>query len=383
MSKNILLVSYYCPSRGHAGGLRLLDLYMQIKQIDPTIKLTLLSCRDEGVDWGYDHLKDLFDDIHWVAPQFFKRDFILAHEVFNQQFDVIDCQFHRAGALVNPLKKRFVNTHIVYSIMESQVRVALLSFKSLGRFRPRALLSMWFSGLKEIIYCWHASRVSCVSYADLQILKCFVPAKKLLCIETGISPSEFSGMHKIADANDNIINIEKNKEIIFLAYFSSKTNRDALSWFCKFVHPLIRDKVPDYQFRVVGRGLDDELTSSCHADGVCFVGEVDDLLPEINRALIGISPALHGAGVRGKIHQYAVMGVACVASPLSVVSLKYTHGKDIFLAETAGDFAHYCTKLLTDATLAQTMGQAARLMCLSNYTWAAMVPKISELYLIA
>jgi hypothetical protein len=48
--KRILLVSYYPPTRSHAGGLRLLDLYSLIRKLEPSLRVDLVTCTDSMAD---------------------------------------------------------------------------------------------------------------------------------------------------------------------------------------------------------------------------------------------------------------------------------------------------------------------------------------------
>jgi len=84
--------------------------------------------------------------------------------------------------------------------------------------------------------------------------------------------------------------------------------------------------------------------------------------------------------VRGKIHQYAAVGLPCVASSLAAVGLKYKSGDSILIADNPHDFAKYCISLLNDKDLRTKIGQAAKRICFENYTWHSMTDVISNVY---
>lgn len=377
LTQSILLVSYYAPGRGHAGGLRLLDLYSQIKIIKPDIRLGLLCCTHPEIDWGCEGLAEVFDEIHWITPNEFNVDCIQQHKILQQNFDVIDLQYFQSGGLIRLFRKRYANATTIYNPMESQIRAAKLAFVQ-GKLTLFARLAVY--ALKEIVYCIKADRVGCVSYADLRAMKLFVPSNKLYCVETGLSSIEipdFSESDGIVDSNSKN---ERRNSLVFLAYFGSATNRDALRWFLKLVHPLIREKVPDYELLVIGRGVDNDLKHSCADPAVNFIGEVDNISSAIGSGCVGIAPALYGAGIRGKIHQYAALGIPCVASKIAAQSLEYVDGESILLAESATEFSDCCVALLTNNKMASEIGHKARLLCLARYTWDSMESVIKNLY---
>lgn len=379
MTNRILLVSFYAPCRGHAGGLRLLDLYSQIRKISPKVHLALVCCTHPEIDWGYEGLSAIFDEIHWVSPIEFDIEHIKNHGILQNNFDVIDFQYFQSGRLISVFRKQFPDATLIYNPMESQIRAARLALKQ-GKLALFVRLAIY--ALNEIVYCIKADRVGCVSYADLNAMKLFVPGSKLYCVETGLSSNEISNISRlIEDVDSNCKNRCANR-IVFLAYFGSATNRDALRWFLNLVHPRIREKVPDYELLVIGRGVDDDLKRLCKYPSVNFVGEVEDIASVISLGCAGIAPALYGAGIRGKIHQYAALGIPCVASRIAAQSLEYVDGESILLAESTTEFSDCCVTLLTNQKIASEIGNRAKSLCLTRYTWDSLEPVIKEMYLL-
>jgi len=237
----------------------------------------------------------------------------------------------------------------------------------------------FFLAFQELVYALRSDRVGFVSIADLNSFKTFFPGQKLFLLETGFSEFELSNV-SFGGPDFEPQGKRKTIQLIFLAYFGSQTNRDALKWFCKYVHPLIARQVDNYELLVVGRGLDEEIRVDCANKAINWIGEVENVADLISSSTVGIAPALSGAGVRGKIHQYSALGVPCVASPISAVSLKYVDTISIFLADSPIDFAKRCVELLTDEKLAKNMGEQAKKLCLSEYSWASIEPDIKKLY---
>ena len=381
VTTNILLVSYFAPSRGHAGGLRLLDLYRQIKRLQPQIHLELVTCHQPEVDWGCESLGEIFNNVHWLSPKDYCVSSIEKLGVLSQCFDVIDLQYHQSGALIGELRNKCPRSVIMFSPMESMIRAAQLylhiGFRSLSV--KRGCMHIWLA-LQEAYYVMRAEKVVCVSEPDRHALLLLKSREKIHCLLTGLSTFEFAISNKESSADEHQPASSKCRTLILVAYFGSRTNIDALTWFVKFVHPLIRARVPDYVLNVVGRGADADLVSLCRANEINFIGEVESIERELAAACVAIAPALTGAGLRGKINQYASAGLPSVASSVAAAGLKYESGKSILIADTPIDFAHQCVALILDENFRARIGQEAKRVCLENYTWQSMSDGISNIY---
>lgn len=375
MTNSILLVSFYTPSRGHAGGLRLLDLYRELRKVQPDLKLGLVTFEPQAEGRDAELLPGIFDEVHYVSADYFGRNFASDIDFSIKDFDFIDLQYHQCGALIGACRKKWPRAVVAFSPMESMVRALknALRKRELGAFRFRQVAVGLFHCLQEVAYARAADRVITVSPPDRDVIKVFKSESDVFCIPTALSDLEFS-----AAAPRN--RVENSNVIVFFAFFGSKTNRESLTWYCKNVHPRLRERVPDYTLRVVGRGLDPELLGRCVGDGIEFRGEVELIEDGLSGASIGIAPALGGAGIRGKIHQYSILGIPSVVSPLACEGLEYKDGESLMVAEDALDFVRICTELLRDTSLRNSIGRCAREVCLEKYTWASMRLPIRTAY---
>jgi glycosyltransferase involved in cell wall biosynthesis len=374
LNQSILLVSYYAPSKGHAGGLRLLNLYSEIRKIRPDLHLALLTFEHEFEDCGGECLDHIFNEVHRLPLDKFDSSSISSVVFIHAKFDFIDLQYHQCGRLIGACRKRWSKAVIAYSPMESMVRGRqIMQIKGWGarRFREMAAAS-WFA-LQEKLYVLAADRVITVSVPDHDVLAPFKTTGSVFCVPTGVSVDELPEEEFKLGLNGEAI-------VVFFAYFGSKTNCEGLLWYCKRVHPLIKKQVANYRFRVVGRGLPEELRERCVDEKIEFVGPVDCIEDGLNGATIGIAPALSGAGVRGKIHQYAMMGIPSVASPLACEGLDYRDGESILIADDPKAFAAACVLLLKYKELRDEVGTKARKVSLSRYSWGAMDAEISLAY---
>lgn len=374
--RSILLVSYFSPSRGHAGGLRLLDLYRELRRLRPDIHISLLTVDHCHEDWGVEGLDGIFDEIVRLSLARFSSSFLDGAQFRADDFQLIDLQYHQSGALVKGARTRWPNAIIVFSPMESQLRAALGHFAGglKGRFAKfrEAVVRIWLA-VQEVRYVRAADLVITVSEPDQATLRWIKPHGSVVCIPTGFSQVEF------LDVTPNY-ELSTEPVVVFFAYFGSKSNREALVWYCREVHSRLAAMVDNYVLRVVGRGLDQELIDACTVAGVEFIGQVEYIRDGLRDAAVGIAPALGGAGVRGKIHHYAASGIACVASPLANEGLEYNDGISILLARDSIEFANACASLLQDGLLRARIGRRAREVCFTHYTWDSLTNRIEAAY---
>ncbi len=377
----ILLVSYYYPTRAHAGGLRILDMYAKIKEKNPNTIVDLFSHERPTIDWNTEAANNIFDNIY-ISDQENLNLLNFQKTVGQaQRYNVVDLQFHQCGEYVDQYKT--ISDKVLFTPMECLSKCFYLNIRptELLRTRPTKadLKTQWIMAKEEVRYSRTADMTVCVSETDASFLKRVSRNKKIQGLETGISeielPKPFSMRFKPTP-------LEKRPlTVLYVAYFGSHTNVAALRWLLDNVHPLIKKEVNDYKLQVVGRGdlslfkEDKKNNKNLH-----LVGEVKSLEPYIRKARVGIAPALSGSGFRGKINQYGIYGLPSVASKLAVKGLSYTNEVDILTAQTAEGFAQGCVRLLTDDALNKRLGEAARKRCLDNYTWQSKWKQIEDIY---
>jgi glycosyltransferase involved in cell wall biosynthesis len=372
--KKILLVSYLPPSKEHAGGQRLLDLYAELKCMQPDLHLALVTCGDHGSD--IELLGAIFDEVHCLSGAQFSKFWVLALSFYVPEFDVIDLQYHQTGALIGAVRRRWPLATLIFAPMESQLRALKIAFakKKLAQcWAWKPMLGLVRNAVMESYYVMRADKVVTVSDSDRDVLTFLKQADKVTCLPTCISPLE-------ASIGCSLEVLSESATIVFFAYFGSRTNQEALCWFIQEVHPAICRALPSYRLRVVGHGIDESLLKFCAIGQVEVVGAVATIADALDGAAVGISPALSGAGVRGKIHQYAAFGLPCVTSPIACEGLSYKDGDSILIANTARDFSDASIALLQDKRLRERVGKKARSVCQNHYQWSVWRPEIASTY---
>lgn len=379
-SIRILLVSYYCPTRAHGGGLRILDMYAFIKKKCPTVQIDLLTHHRPAIDWSIDDAYQIFDNVY-LSPVEDLSLKVLKGFVGDdpRQYDVVDLQFHQAAYYLEGYRE--IASKVIFTPMESQAKALYLELRNgirnYGKIGLRRLAGQFRLARNELSFCRKADEVVCVSKTDATFIRTVGGGAHVCGIETGLSSLEFSDA--LAEDFIPVKARDRSNAVIYVAYFGSETNVNALQWYLQMVHPTIVRAVPDYKLMVVGRG---DLSSfrSYEGKNVELVGEVPALESYIGNARVGIAPALSGSGFRGKINQYAVLGIPAVASSIALKGLAYRDGTSILIADSSDGFAECCIRLLTEHELNDRMASEARKLCVERYLWSSQWPQIEAVY---
>lgn len=378
-TRTILLVADYAPSKGHAGGLRLLDMYVELRRIEPNLKIDLYAPSQPAVDGNLDYLSDIFDNVYLTSAESFSLGDFLMRAGAHSDYDLVDAQFHRAGRMLGAF--RSISRYQIFTPMESEARSAYdrmrKALKESGSLSLSAVFHTLHTTLDELLIMANADETICVSSADSCFLDSISGPLRVGHVPTGLSPVEFSA--ELSSYYKQRPPSARPRQLVFAAYYGSDTNIAGLRWYLDHVHSRVVDAVPEYRFLVVGRG-DLAWLHAENRPNVVIVGEVPQLSPVFNESRGGLVLALHGSGFRGKINQYAICGIPSITTPLGLTGLDYTPGKNILAAEDPAEFAVECIRVLKDDAYADNVGACARDFALKHYCWGSMHQRLREIY---
>jgi glycosyltransferase involved in cell wall biosynthesis len=138
--------------------------------------------------------------------------------------------------------------------------------------------------------------------------------------------------------------------------------------------------VTDVRIYLVGPNPPKEFFRLANSENIIITGGVPDVRPYIQKATVCIAPLITGAGLRGKVIEYAALKRTFVATSIAMTDLAYKDGSDYMKADTASVFSQKVISLLEDDKLRQKMTISAYKTTQKNYDTRRLVNFLYRLY---
>lgn len=169
------------------------------------------------------------------------------------------------------------------------------------------------------------------------------------------------------------------KTLVFNGTLDYRPNLDAAHHLVGKIWPRVRDRCPDAELTIVGRGSDAELRR-LRRDGVVVTGEVPDLRPYLRHAAIVGVPVRMGGGTRLKVVEGLAMGKAMVSTTLGCEGVAVRDGEHLLIADGAEAFAARVLELFADQARADALGATGRRLIEDQYSWERVGARLDRLY---
>ncbi len=158
--------------------------------------------------------------------------------------------------------------------------------------------------------------------------------------------------------------------IVFTGAMDYWPNIDAVGWFAAQVLPLVRERVPQASFHVVGFNPSAEVMALAALPGVTVTGAVPDTRDYLAHAACVVAPLRVARGIQNKVLEAMAMARPVVTSGAAAQGLRGIQPGEVAVADSAGDMAQAVITVLTGGEGAPD-GAAARRRVLSDYGWEA------------
>jgi glycosyltransferase involved in cell wall biosynthesis len=168
----------------------------------------------------------------------------------------------------------------------------------------------------------------------------------------------------------------REKNILLIGSMDYKPNVDAALFFCREIFPLMKKSHPACTLTIIGKTPPVEIRRLNEEPGVEFKGDVDDVRPYYQKALVSVVPLRSGGGTRLKILEAMALGTPAVSTSIGCEGLHVENNRNILIADNPADFAQQITNLITDVELWNRISRNGRTLVEGNYDWG----KISSEY---
>jgi glycosyltransferase involved in cell wall biosynthesis len=159
---------------------------------------------------------------------------------------------------------------------------------------------------------------------------------------------------------------EDRRELLFVGS-AHPPNADAVNHFAHHVLPLIRRRIVDVRFRVVG--------SVCHLvsqlrrlPGVDLVGPVADLQRQRAMARVFVAPMRYGAGIKGKIVDAIGAGLPVVTTTVGAEGISLVDGESALLADDDAAFATAVVRVYGDRDAWSRLSRKGRELAVEEHS---------------
>ncbi|MCI5046745.1 MAG: TIGR03087 family PEP-CTERM/XrtA system glycosyltransferase [Aquisalinus sp.] len=166
--------------------------------------------------------------------------------------------------------------------------------------------------------------------------------------------------------------------IVFTGAMDYEPNIEAVIWFAEHVWPELIKQDAERTWAIVGARPVAAVKALSSLPGVKVTGRVDDIRPWLSGAKVAVAPLQIARGLQNKVLEAMAMAKAVIASPGAAEGLCVTPGRDLIIAESPTAYMREISRLLSDGSSRQTLGNRARDVIEKRYSWTAQLQPLSQ-----
>jgi len=151
-------------------------------------------------------------------------------------------------------------------------------------------------------------------------------------------------------------------------------NIHAAIWFAEEIFSLIKQKVDNACFYIVGMNPSDDILKLADLSGVYVTGSVDDIRPYIACATISVAPLRIARGIQNKVLEAMAMGKPILATKNALNGIRNFEEFTPVIAETVDEMVEGAISLLNN-----TEDNLARQCVLEHYNWDTNLRRVDNL----
>jgi sugar transferase (PEP-CTERM/EpsH1 system associated) len=358
-------VHFLCYGRGEHGSTEVLrSAGLAVHLVEPLKKMS-------GLRLYLRLLWNLFSPYPFSVAKHYSRRFQKALDDLLKEsgWDLIQCEWTPYARFVRP--ERLVPVLIAAHNIESQIwkRRAENSRHFIARafFGLQARKMAWFERRALLA----ATAATAVSDDDAQAMRQW-GVQAVRVVPNGVDPEFYESVGQAQ--HENIV--------LCVASLDWFPNVDAVQYFIDEIFPLIRKRMPNCIFRIVGRRppefLKEKLSNTPDID---LVGEVSDVRPYLEQATVIAVPLRIGGGSRLKILEALAAGKAVVSTTVGAEGLQLDPGKHLLIADSPHDFAGRVSELLMSPETRRRLGEEGRNFVSKEYAWGTIATRLQTAWL--
>lgn len=167
--------------------------------------------------------------------------------------------------------------------------------------------------------------------------------------------------------------------ILFTGQMDYQPNVQAVHSFSTQAMPAILARFPEARFAIVGRAPTQQVKQLDGKRGTVVVGPVDDIRSWIKAADVVVAPLRIARGIQNKVLEAMAMGKPVVASDCAAEGIDALSGEHFLIADSVQDEALLVGDLLDHPTRARRLGEQAKILIHSQYSWQTQLAGLPAL----
>jgi sugar transferase (PEP-CTERM/EpsH1 system associated) len=207
---------------------------------------------------------------------------------------------------------------------------------------------------------------------ELALLREFAPEARgrVVCIGNGVDGDYFSPDREYENPYHS-----GGTPIAFIGAMNYWPNVDAVAYFVRTILPLVRQRIADAQFFIVGSNPAPEVVGLASGSEIVVTGWVPDVRPYAAHARAIVAPLRIARGVQNKVLEGMAMSKPVIASSKALAGITADIDKDVFLADNPEEFAASIYRAAMTAA-GPAIGRNARNRVMMDYRWSASLARL-------
>ena len=169
-----------------------------------------------------------------------------------------------------------------------------------------------------------------------------------------------------------------SRKIVFLGNLRTFHNVDAVKYFYRSILPLIKEKINDAKFVIVGAEAPRCILQMQRDRSVSVFKDVSDIRPFIEDACVSIAPMRVSVGIQNKILQSMAYRIPVVTTTLGLGGIRAKPGEEVLVADSAREFAKNIVMLMQDDALRSRLINNAYQLIKEQYLWPDVCNRLNK-----
>ena len=360
--KNILIIDHHLPMPDRdSGSLRMFQILKILLRLGHRVTFLPDNLADMP-PYTSELQKRGIQVVHY--PHVKKvRDYLVSH---GRMFDVVvlsRCDFahkHMADVRLYAPQSRVIFDTVDLHYLREQREAQLTQ-------DPDVLRKAQEKQVREDSLIKKADETWVVSPVEQQMLKESWPNKSIQLVSN------------IVDVSEPVTPFALRRDWLFIGGFQHRPNTDAVLFFIKEIYPLVRDRLPDTKFYIIGDKAPPEIVARA-SDRIIVAGLQRNVRSFFESVRLSVSPLRFGAGIKGKINQSMAFGVPVVATSIAVEGMNLVDREHVLVADEPQNFAHALIELYESEELWNRLSQNGIRKTRALYSAEAAREKLQTLF---